>query len=101
MYKIFVGSLSFSATEDSIRPLIEAYGGVESVNIIRDRDTGQPRGFGFVEMTNDAEGRKAVGALNSTDFEGRTLNVNEARPKEERGFGGDRREGGGQRRYNR
>ena len=101
MYKIFVGNLSFSATEDSIRSLFAPYGGVESVNILRDRDTGQSRGFGFVEMSNDAEGRKAVGALNSTDFEGRTLNVNEARPKEDRGFGGDRRASGGQRRYNR
>ena len=100
MYKIFVGNLSYSATEDSIRSLFAPYGGVESVNLIRDRDTGQLRGFGFVEMTNDTEGRKAVGGLNSTDFEGRKLNLSEARPKEDRG-GGDRREGAGQRRYNR
>jgi RNA recognition motif-containing protein len=68
---------------------------------MRDRDTGQSRGFAFVEMTNDAEGRKAVGGLNNTDFEGRTLNVSEARPKEDRGFGGEGRERGGQRRYSR
>lgn len=101
MYKIFVGNLSYSATEDSIRSLFAPYGGVESVNIIRDRDTGQSRGFGFVEMNNADVGRKAVGALNGKEFEGRTLNVNEARPREDRGFGGDRRESGSQRRYNR
>jgi cold-inducible RNA-binding protein len=61
MYRIFVGNLSYSATEDSVRSLFAAYGGVESVNLIRDRDTGQLRGFGFVEMTNAVEGRKAVG----------------------------------------
>ena len=72
MYRIFVGNLSYSATEDSVRSMFAAYGEeVESVNLIRDRDTGQLRGFGFVEMTNAAEGRKAVGGLNSTDFEGR------------------------------
>jgi RNA recognition motif-containing protein len=92
MYKIFVGSLSYSATEDSVRALFAAYGRVESVNIIRDRDTGQSRGFAFVEMTNDAEGRQAVRVLNNTDFEGRTLKINEARPKEDRGFGGEHRE---------
>ena len=100
MYKIFVGNLSYNATEDSVRSLFATYGGVESVNLIRDRDTGQLRGFGFVEMTNAVEGRKAVGGLANTDFEGRKLNVSEARPKEDRGFG-DRRESGGQRRQNR
>ena len=100
MYRIFVGNLSYSATEESVRSMFAAYGGVESVNLIRDRDTGQLRGFGFIEMTNATEGRKAVGGLNSTDFEGRKLNVIEARPKEDRGFG-DRREGGGQRRQHR
>lgn len=100
MYKIFVGNLSFSATEDGIRSLFAPYGTVESVNLIRDRDTGQPRGFGFVEMTDAAEGRKAVGGLHHTAFEGRNLNVSEARPKEDRS-GGERREVGGQRRFNR
>jgi RNA recognition motif-containing protein len=100
MFKIFVGNLSYTATEDSVRSLFAAYGGVESVNIIRDRDTGQPRGFGFVEMTNASEGRKAVGGLHSTDFEGRRLNLSEARPKEERS-GDDRRGSRGQRGFRR
>ena len=92
MYKIFVGSLHRSATEDSIRALFTRYGRVESVNIISDRDTGESRGFAFVEMTYEAEGRKAVSGLNSTDFEGRTLKVSEARPRVDREFGGERRE---------
>jgi len=100
MYKIFVGNLSYSATEDSIRSLFAQYGTVESVAILTDRDTGQSRGFGFVEMSDSGGGRKAIAGLNNTDFEGRTINVSEARPKEDRG-GGDRRESGGQRRYSR
>ena len=88
MKNIFVGNLSFGATEDAIRSLFEAYGTVDRVNIVTDRDSGQPRGFGFVEMTNDAEGEKAIAGLNGTDFDGRTMNVNEARPKTERPRGG-------------
>jgi RNA recognition motif-containing protein len=88
MKNIFVGNLSFGATEESIRSLFEAYGSVGRVNIVTDRDTGQPRGFGFVEMTNDAEGEKAIAGLNGTDLDGRTMNVNEARPKAERSGGG-------------
>jgi RNA recognition motif-containing protein len=88
MKNIFVGNLSFGATEDGIRTLFEAHGAVGRVNIVTDRDTGQARGFGFVEMANDAEGDKAIAALNGTDFDGRTLNVNEARPKTERSGGG-------------
>jgi RNA recognition motif-containing protein len=88
MKNIFVGNLSFGATEDAIRSLFAAYGTVSRVNIVTDRDTGQPRGFGFVEMANDAEGDKAIAALNGTDFGGRALNVNEARPKTERAGGG-------------
>ena len=88
MKNIFVGNLSFGATEESIRSLFEAYGTVGRVNIVTDRDTGQPRGFGFVEMNNDAEGEKAIAALNGTDLDGRTMNVNEARPKAERSGGG-------------
>lgn len=87
MYKIYVGNLSFSATEAGVRALFAPYGTVESVSIVRDRDTGQPRGFGFVEMSNKGEGQKAIAALNGTDFEGRALNINEARPKEDRGGG--------------
>src|ERR1035437_4097359 len=88
MKNIFVGNLSFGATEDGIRSLFETHGSVGRVNIVTDRDTGQPRGFGFVEMANDGEGEKAIAALNGTDYDGRTLNINEARPKTERSGGG-------------
>jgi len=89
MKKIFVGNLSFSVTEAALRSAFEKYGSVASVSIVTDRDTGQPRGFGFVEMPNDTEAQKAMNGLNGTDLEGRTLNVNEARPKSEgpRGYG--------------
>jgi RNA recognition motif-containing protein len=85
---IYVGNLSFEATEESVRALFEAYGTVSRVNIVTDRDTGQPRGFGFVEMANDGEGEKAIAAVNGTELGGRALNVNEARPKAERSGGG-------------
>jgi RNA recognition motif-containing protein len=88
MKNIYVGNLNFGATEDSVRSLFETHGTVGRVNIVTDRDTGQPRGFGFVEMSNDGEGEKAIAALNGTDFDGRALNVNEARPKTERSGGG-------------
>jgi RNA recognition motif-containing protein len=94
MKNLFVGNLSFGATEDGIRSLFEAYGAVERVSIVTDRDSGQPRGFGFVEMTNDAEGEAAIGALNGRDYEGRNLTVNEARPKGERSGGGGGGRGG-------
>ena len=97
MKNIFVGNLSFGATETSVRALFEAYGTVEKVNIITDRDTGQARGFGFVEMSANAEADRAIAELNGRELDGRALNVNEARPKTDRGFGG----GGGQRRNNR
>lgn len=84
MKNIYVGNVSFSATEDMLRSLFEKYGSVEDVKIVTDRESGQPRGFGFVEMSNDAEAMKAINALNGTDFEGRTLTVNEARPREDR-----------------
>jgi cold-inducible RNA-binding protein len=90
---IFVGNLSYGTTEDSIRSLFEAYGAVERVNLITDRDSGQARGFGFVEMSNGEEADRAIAELNGRDLDGRTLNVNEARPKTERassGFGGRR-----------
>jgi cold-inducible RNA-binding protein len=107
MKNIFVGNLSFSATEDSVRTLFEAYGTVDRVNLITDRDSGQARGFGFVEMSNNAEGDRAIAGLNGKELDGRALNVNEARPKEDRGGGGGGRGGhggsgfGGQRRGNR
>ncbi|HTS49190.1 MAG TPA: RNA-binding protein [Bryobacteraceae bacterium] len=91
MKNIYVGNLSFDATEDQVRSLFEAYGAVDKVSIITDRDTGQPRGFGFVEMTDDESAAKAMEALNGTNLGGRNLTVNEARPKADR----PRREGGG------
>jgi cold-inducible RNA-binding protein len=97
MKNIFVGNLSFGATEDAVRSLFEAYGAVDRVNVVTDRDTGRARGFGFVEMSNDGEGEKAIAGLNGRELDGRALNVNEARPKEDRGGGGYRGNGGGQR----
>src|SRR5258708_22318774 len=101
MKNIFVGNLSFGATEAAVRTLFEPYGTVEKVSIITDRDTGQARGFGFVEMSSNSEADRAIAELNGRDLDGRTLNVNEARPKTERGFGGGAGGGGGQRRNNR
>jgi cold-inducible RNA-binding protein len=90
--KIFVGNLDFGATEDAVRALFEPYGNVESVSLITDRETGRSRGFAFVEMNDAAQAEAAINALNGTDCNGRTLNINEARPKVERG---DRPFGGG------
>ena len=101
MKNIFVGNLSFGTTEDTLRSVFEPYGSVDNVNIIRDRDTGQPRGFAFVEMSNDTEANNAINALNGKDLDGRSLNVNEARPRAERSGFGQRGHGGGQRRGNR
>ena len=86
MKKIYVGNLPFSATEDEVRELFAEYGTVQSVALITDRDTGRPRGFGFVEMENGAA--EAIEALNGTSMGGRSLNVNEARPRNERPRGG-------------
>jgi len=99
MKNIFVGNLSFGATEDTVRAAFQAYGTVDRVNLVTDRDTGQARGFGFVEMSNNAEGDRAINELNGRDLDGRALTVNEARPKAERGGGGGGF--GGQRRNNR
>ncbi len=99
MKNIFVGNLSFGVTEDSIRSAFEAYGTVDRVSVVKDRDTGQPRGFGFVEMSNDAEGNRAISELNGRELDGRALNVNEARPKEDRGGGGGGGGGGRRNRY--
>jgi RNA recognition motif-containing protein len=92
---IFVGNLDFNTGEDELRQLFTAHGQVDRVSIMTDRDTGRSRGFGFVEMTNAEEGDKAIAALNGSQVGGRTLNVNEARPKVERGGGGGRDSGGG------
>ncbi len=95
MKNIFVGNLSFGTTEDSLRSMFESYGAVERVNIVTDRDSGQPRGFAFVEMSVDSEAESAINSLNGRDLDGRSLNVNEARPKTDRGSGGGSRGGGG------
>jgi len=97
MKNVFVGNLSFGATESGIRTMFEAYGTVDRVSLITDRDTGQARGFGFVEMSNNAEADRAITELNGRDLDGRAMNVNEARPKAERSSGG----GGGRRQDNR
>ena len=88
MKNIYVGNLSFDASEDQVRSLFEAYGAVDKVSIVTDRDTGQPRGFAFVEMTDDDAANKAIEALNGTNLGGRNLNINEARPKTDRPRGG-------------
>jgi len=85
---IFVGNLDFNTSEDELRNLFGTYGQVDRVSIMTDRDTGRSRGFGFVEMASAEDGEKAIAALNGTQLGGRTLNVNEARPKVERGGGG-------------
>lgn len=99
MTNIFVGNLSYQVTQDELEAAFGAYGAVERVSIVRDRDTGQPRGFAFVEMTNASEATAAINGLNGTELSGRAINVNEARPREERGGGGGghRSAGGGNR----
>lgn len=94
---IYVGNLPFQTTEDELRQAFSAYGTVSSVAIIKDHVTGQARGFGFVEMTDNTEGQAAIAALNGKPLKGRPLKVNEARPKSEGGGGGggERRGGGG------
>ncbi len=91
--KLYVGNLPYSATEESLSAKFSAFGTVESVKVITDRDTGQSKGFGFIEMSSDAEANAAISGLNGTDFEGRAMKVNEAKPQEKRSDG--RRGGGG------
>ena len=93
--KLYVGNLPFSATDDSVRELFSKHGTVEKVSLITDRDTGRPRGFGFVEMSN-ADASRAMQALNGADLDGRALKVNEAQDRERSGGGGGNR---GPRRY--
>ena len=100
MKNIFVGNLSFNATEDAVRSMFAEYGTVDRVSIVTDRDTGRGRGFGFVEMSNDAEADRAITSLNGTELSGRALNINEARPKES-GGGYRGRSGGASRQNNR
>lgn len=94
MKNIFVGNLDFNTSEEELRRLFEAHGQVDRVAIMTDRDTGRSRGFGFVEMTSAEDGEKAIAAMNGSQIGGRTLNVNEARPKVERAGGGGRDRGG-------
>ncbi len=97
--KIYIGNMSYSTTEDQLRQAFETYGDVSDVNVVMDRDSGRPKGFAFVEMPNQEEGKAAIAALNGKEFDGRTLNVDEARPRQEKTGGGgggrDRRGGGG------
>ena len=94
MTKLYVGNLPFTATDEGVRTLFSQHGTVEKVSLITDRDTGRPRGFGFVEMSN-ADAARAMQALNGMDYEGRALKVNEAQDRDRSG-GGNR---GGPRRY--
>ncbi len=100
--KLYVGNLPFSATESAVSDLFSQIGGVDSVRLITDRDSGRSKGFGFVEMASDEDAEKAISELNGKEFEGRALTVNEARPQEPRsggggggGFRGGRGGGGG------
>ncbi|MFA7330358.1 MAG: RNA-binding protein [Candidatus Delongbacteria bacterium] len=97
--KIYVGNMAFSVTEPQLRAAFEAYGVVEDVAVINDRDTGRPKGFAFVTMPNAAEATAAINALNETDLGGRNLRVNEARPREEGRGGGSGGGGGGRNRW--
>jgi RNA recognition motif-containing protein len=92
--RIYVGNLPFSANEDEVRNLFATHGNVHSVTLVTDRETGRPRGFGFVEMDADAA-QTAIDAINGTDFNGRTLNVNEAKERKSGGGRGGRGGGGG------
>jgi cold-inducible RNA-binding protein len=92
---IFVGNLSFATTEDQVRQAFEAHGTIERVTIVTDRDTGRSRGFAFVEMADDSQADKAIAALNGAEIDGRSLNVNVARPREPRSGGFGNGGGGG------
>jgi len=93
--KLYVGNLPYSVRDSDLEDLFSPHGTVQSAQVIIERDTGRSKGFGFVEMSNDQEAQEAISALNGRDMEGRTLTVNEARPKEEGGGGGRRGGGGG------
>ena len=95
--RIYVGNLSFQTTDETLRELFSQHGEVEEVVIVTDRDTGRSRGFGFVTMTDSGQANAAIEATNGTDFDGRSLNVNEARPRPAGGAGGGGGGGGGRR----
>jgi RNA recognition motif-containing protein len=103
--KLFVGNLSFNTTENDLQDAFAAHGTVTETNLMMDRETNRPRGFGFVTMSSAEEAQKAIEALNGKDLDGRALTVNVAKPREERPAGGGRREysggggGGGRNRY--
>jgi len=101
MINIYVGNLSYSATDQDLRAAFEQYGEVASASVVMDRDTGRSRGFGFVEMVNDQDARNAIEGVNLQEIAGRKVTVNEARPRERGpgGGGGGRRGGGGHARY--
>jgi RNA recognition motif-containing protein len=105
MKKLYVGNLSFDSTDEELRQLFEPHGTVESAKVATDRDTGRSRGFGFIEMSSDSEADSAITALNGTQVGGRSLTVNEARPKTSGfgggGYGGGNSGGGGGRNGNR
>ena len=91
MKNLYVGNLPHSTTEADLRNIFAAHGAIEKITLVTDRDTGRSRGFGFVEMTNASEADNAIAALNGTDLGGRTLTINEAKPKSERPRGGGSR----------
>src|SRR5262245_11740679 len=97
--RLFVGNLSYGATEADLRDLFGEIGSVADAKIVMDRDTGRPRGFGFVEMSSDDEARRAIAELNGRDLGGRAINVNEAQERQGGGGGGGRGGGGGGRRW--
>src|SRR6516165_981275 len=93
--KIYVGNLAYGVSSSDLQQMFEAYGEVQSAQVIMDRDTGRSKGFGFVEMSSDQEAHAAIAALNGKETDGRTLTVNEAKPREDRGGGGGGRGGYG------
>lgn len=99
--KLYVGNLSFNTGNGELEQLFSKMGTVESASVVEDRDTGRSRGFGFVEMASAEDGNRAIAELDGTEFDGRQIKVNEAKPREDRGFGGGNRGGGGGRGGNR
>ncbi len=91
MMNIYIGNLPYSISEDELRDLFAAHGEVSSANIIMDRDSGRSKGFGFIEMPDKAQGEAAINAINQTDVQGRSVRVNEARPRNDNRGGGGRR----------
>ncbi len=93
--KLYVGNLSYDTSDSKLQEMFEEFGGVQSAQIIMDRETGRSKGFGFVEMGSEEEAKAAINGLNGKEIGGRVLTVNEARPREDRGGGGGGRSGGG------